>query len=296
MDYSVGGQTEVWIRGADWARLMPIEEACHLSGDDYQTIAVNPATLELEWRPVTGRFRHDSGKKRCFAVQLERDQEISITEDHSLFTIDPMTAQIAAVKGSHITIGTPIVVPCDLFAVTDAWDSDIESPDLANIARFCRESSRPWSIRGENGHVTDRLRRTRLPFLRVVDITETRSTWMYDLSVEGAENFVANGILAHNSGYPDCRPEYYEAFQEVARLGTKRGVEGDVIEIRTPLIRMTKGEIVRRGAGLGVPFELTWSCYHGRVKACGVCDACQLRLKGFQEADMTDPIEYETVA
>ena len=94
------------------------------------------------------------------------------------------------------------------------------------------------------------------------------------------------------SGYPDCRPEFYAAFQEVARLGTKRGVEGDVIEIRTPLIAMTKADIVRKGEGLGVPWALTWSCYQGEEKACGVCDSCQLRLKGFREAGVKDPLPY----
>src|SRR2546426_3479727 len=94
------------------------------------------------------------------------------------------------------------------------------------------------------------------------------------------------------SGYPDCRPEFYEAFREVARLGTKRGVEGRPIHLHTPLIRMTKGDIVRTGAKLGVPFELTWSCYHGRAKACGVCDSCHLRLKGFREAGIEDPLPY----
>ena len=94
------------------------------------------------------------------------------------------------------------------------------------------------------------------------------------------------------SGYPDCRPEFYRAFQEVARLGTKRGVEGDIIEIRTPLISMSKADIVRKGEELGVPWALTWSCYQGGEKACGVCDSCQLRLKGFREAGIKDPIEY----
>ncbi len=94
------------------------------------------------------------------------------------------------------------------------------------------------------------------------------------------------------SGYPDCRPEFYRAFQEVARLGTKRGVEGDVIEIRTPLIAMSKADIVRKGEELGVPWALTWSCYRGEEKACGVCDSCQLRLKGFREAGVKDPIPY----
>jgi len=95
-----------------------------------------------------------------------------------------------------------------------------------------------------------------------------------------------------SSGYPDCRPEFYKAFQEVARLGTKRGVAGDVIEIRTPVIHMTKADIVRKGQELGVPWELTWSCYLGGAKACGVCDSCQLRLKGFREAGVKDPLPY----
>jgi len=94
------------------------------------------------------------------------------------------------------------------------------------------------------------------------------------------------------AGYPDCRPEYYRAFQEVARLGTKRGVEGDVIAILTPVIDMTKADIVRKGEVLGVPWKLTWSCYHGGEKACGVCDSCQLRLKGFREAGVRDPLLY----
>lgn len=96
------------------------------------------------------------------------------------------------------------------------------------------------------------------------------------------------------SGYPDCRPEYYRAFEELARLGTKRGVEGDVIGIRTPLIDATKADVVRIGEHLGVPWALTWSCYHGRSKACGVCDSCQLRLKGFHEAGIEDPLPYAT--
>jgi len=96
-----------------------------------------------------------------------------------------------------------------------------------------------------------------------------------------------------SSGYPDCRPEYYRAFQEVARLGTKRGVEGRPIRISTPVITMTKADIVRKGEELGVPWKLTWSCYLGGERACGACDSCQLRLKGFQEAGVKDPLPYE---
>ncbi len=95
------------------------------------------------------------------------------------------------------------------------------------------------------------------------------------------------------SGYPDCRPEYIKAYEEMARLATKRGVEGRPIKIRTPLLNMSKAEIIKTGMELGVPYEYTWSCYRGGEKACGRCDSCLLRLKGFMEAGYEDPIEYE---
>ncbi len=124
-----------------------------------------------------------------------------------------------------------------------------------------------------------------------------RNTILLSYALGLAETTGARAIyIAANSqdysGYPDCRPEFYKAFQEVARLGTKRGVEGDVIEIRTPLIALSKADIVRKGEELGVPWALTWSCYRGEEKACGVCDSCQLRLKGFREAGVKDPIPY----
>ena len=95
------------------------------------------------------------------------------------------------------------------------------------------------------------------------------------------------------SGYPDCRPEYTEAFERMANLATKAGVEGTMqLRIHTPLVRLTKGEIVQRGAALGVDFGLTWSCYEPEPdgRACGVCDSCQLRRKGFAEAGLRDPV------
>jgi len=95
------------------------------------------------------------------------------------------------------------------------------------------------------------------------------------------------------SGYPDCRPEFIEAFQRVAELGTRRGLEGR-IRIRTPLIKMRKKEIIEMGIKIRAPLQLTWSCYRGRRKACGRCDACLLRLKGFKEAGYRDPMDYET--
>ncbi|HEY7514631.1 MAG TPA: 7-cyano-7-deazaguanine synthase [Vicinamibacteria bacterium] len=124
-------------------------------------------------------------------------------------------------------------------------------------------------------------------------LEEIRSPHMYDLSVDGAETFVANGIVAHNSGYPDCRPEYIEAFERMANLATRAGVEGrSRLTIHTPLIRLTKAQIVRRGTELGVDFGLTWSCYEPQPdgRACGLCDSCLLRHKGFAEAGLRDPV------
>jgi len=91
------------------------------------------------------------------------------------------------------------------------------------------------------------------------------------------------------SGYPDCRPSFYEAFSRAARRGTKAGVEGRAISIKTPLIRMTKAQIIKKGVRLGVPYALTWSCYKGGARPCGVCDSCRLRAKGFSEAGLRDP-------
>jgi 7-cyano-7-deazaguanine synthase len=94
------------------------------------------------------------------------------------------------------------------------------------------------------------------------------------------------------SGYPDCRPDYIQAMQEVFRLGTKQGREGEAIKIFAPLIELKKTEIIQLGNQLGVPWELTWSCYAGDDSACGVCDSCQLRLAAFAELRLKDPIDY----
>ena len=91
------------------------------------------------------------------------------------------------------------------------------------------------------------------------------------------------------SGYPDCRPEFIESFRGTAALALKRGVEGQPVDIRTPLIDLTKADIVRLGVDLDAPLHLSWSCYHGGPAPCGRCDACALRAKGFAEAGVPDP-------
>ena len=109
--------------------------------------------------------------------------------------------------------------------------------------------------------------------------------------VLGAEKVYIGAVEPDSSGYPDCRPAYYRAFNEVIKAGTKEGR----IDIVTPLIALHKAEIVTLGLELGVPFDLTWSCYRHQDRACGVCDSCVLRLRGFQQAGVPDPIAYGAV-
>ncbi|MBA1335696.1 MAG: 7-cyano-7-deazaguanine synthase [Firmicutes bacterium] len=111
----------------------------------------------------------------------------------------------------------------------------------------------------------------------------------------GAEAVFIGVSSVDYSGYPDCRPEFIEAFQRVLEVGTKMGVEGNPIRIRTPLINLSKAQTILLGQSLGAPYHLTTSCYRGGEVACGVCDSCTLRLKGFKEAGIKDPIDYEKV-
>ncbi|MBI2871261.1 MAG: 7-cyano-7-deazaguanine synthase QueC [Candidatus Omnitrophica bacterium] len=98
------------------------------------------------------------------------------------------------------------------------------------------------------------------------------------------------------SGYPDCRPEYFEHFHELIRAGTRAGTLGRAPEIAAPLVNMTKADIVREGQRLGVPFEITWSCYRGGEAPCENCEACALRARGFEEAGIADPLVTRSVA
>lgn len=114
--------------------------------------------------------------------------------------------------------------------------------------------------------------------------------------VIGARDIFIGVNAVDYSGYPDCRPQFIEQFEKVANLATRAGVSGDAFRIRTPLVQLSKAEIVRRGAELGVDFALTHSCYDPAPDgaACGTCDSCQLRLAGFREAGVTDPVRYAT--
>ena len=143
-------------------------------------------------------------------------------------------------------------------------DASIPVPDAENIGRDIPVTYVPF----RNAH-----------FLSVA------VSWA---EVLGAEKVYIGAVEPDSSGYPDCRPAYYQAFNEVVKAGTKEGR----IEIVTPLIAMRKAEIVRLGLELGAPFDLTWSCYSREDQACGVCDSCVLRLRAFEAAGVPDPIPY----
>ncbi|MEP6707314.1 MAG: 7-cyano-7-deazaguanine synthase QueC [Pyrinomonadaceae bacterium] len=107
--------------------------------------------------------------------------------------------------------------------------------------------------------------------------------------VLGAQWIYVGAVAEDSSGYPDCRPEFYAAFQRAIDTGTRPGTK---VQIVTPIIEMRKSQIVRRGLELSAPFELTWSCYQASEQACGHCDSCALRLRAFREAGAEDPIPY----
>lgn len=107
--------------------------------------------------------------------------------------------------------------------------------------------------------------------------------------VIGAERIYIGAVFADSSGYPDCRPEYYQAFNELVRRGTRPETR---IQVVTPLIGLHKHEIIRKGIELGAPLQLSWSCYRATDVACGTCDSCALRLRAFAQAGIPDPIPY----
>mgnify|MGYP001044441687 CR=1 FL=1 len=132
-----------------------------------------------------------------------------------------------------------------------------------------------------------------------VTYVPARNTVFLSLALGWAEVLDADAIFigvnaVDYSGYPDCRPEFIEAFERMANLATRRGINGDPVRIQTPLMHLTKADIIRRGVALGVDYGLTVSCYQAdeQGRACGRCDSCRLRAKGFEEAGVADPTRY----
>lgn len=126
-----------------------------------------------------------------------------------------------------------------------------------------------------------------VPF-RNANILAVAVSWA---EVIGAAKLFIGAVAEDSSGYPDCRPEFFEAFNRVIATGTKPDTD---IQIETPIIHLSKREIIETGVRLDAPLHLTWSCYQSEDKACGVCDSCALRLRGFQQAGLQDPLPYAT--
>jgi 7-cyano-7-deazaguanine synthase len=125
-----------------------------------------------------------------------------------------------------------------------------------------------------------------VPF-RNANLLTAAGSWA---EVLGAKAIFVGAVFEDSSGYPDCRPDFFKAFEYAMDLGTKPETK---IKIETPIIHMTKSEIIKTGLELGAPLEFTWSCYQNEDEACGVCDSCALRLRGFQQLGVEDPIPYK---
>jgi 7-cyano-7-deazaguanine synthase len=187
-------------------------------------------------------------------------------------------------------------------------DRELES--AKQIAAFLRAQSHQvvrFDLRTIGGSaLTDQIdvpkARTESEISRGIPVTyvPARNTIFLSFALAVAERIGAQDIFfganqLDYSGYPDCREEYIRAFEQMANLATKVGVEGKShLKIHTPLLHMTKAQIIATGLGLGIDYALTWSCYDPQPdgRACSLCDSCQLRLKGFKEAGMIDPIAY----
>lgn len=179
-----------------------------------------------------------------------------------------------------------------------------EIKSARNIARHCKvpflliRFRMPWkhsALLDMNIHVPQ----GRKPVARRGSIPVTyvpaRNTVFLSFAVSCAESIGAEAVFiganaVDFSGYPDCRPAYYQVFNKVVRRGTKAGIEGRKLSIHTPLIQMKKADIIRMGKKLGVPYRHTWSCYIGGKRPCGKCDSCLIRARGFEEAGIEDPL------
>jgi 7-cyano-7-deazaguanine synthase len=139
-------------------------------------------------------------------------------------------------------------------------------------------------VAGEESAIGTEVPVTYVPF-RNAHFLSAAVSWA---EVLGAGTVILGAVEQDSSGYPDCRPAYYEAFQRLIEAGTK---DGD-IRVETPLIKLRKSEIVQLGVELGAPFHVSWSCYSGESEACGVCESCVLRLRAFREVGAVDPIPY----
>ncbi len=185
----------------------------------------------------------------------------------------------------HLGIARRLVVRNEALAAIGGsalTDAALEVPEAGGFAgRKPHQSGGEGSVPSASSDIPI----TYVPF-RNAHFLAVAVSWA---EVLGAGTILIGAVEQDSSGYPDCRPEYYRAFNEVIRAGTREGR----IEIQTPLIGLRKAEIVRLGLELNAPLELTWSCYSREDRACGRCESCQLRQRGFEAAGAVDPLLYD---
>jgi 7-cyano-7-deazaguanine synthase len=177
---------------------------------------------------------------------------------------------------------------CDRLGIRDRLLVRNEALRLIGGSALTDPSIAVPEAHGAGGSVPAGVPVTYVPF-RNAHFLSVAVSWA---EVLGAEKVYIGAVEPDSSGYPDCRPEYYRAFNEVVKAGTREGT----IRVATPLIAMRKHDIVTLGLELGAPFDLTWSCYQREDRACGVCDSCALRRRAFREAGAEDPIPYAEAA
>lgn len=159
--------------------------------------------------------------------------------------------------------------------------------DFNHLAKIGGSSLTDKSIEIEEANLeANEVPNSYVPF-RNANILTACVSWA---EVIGAEAIFIGAVFEDSSGYPDCRPEFFDSFNSVIDFGTKPNTK---IEIKTPIIYMHKNEIIEKGMELNAPLSLTWSCYQNEDEACGVCDSCALRLRGFQQKEIEDPIPYK---
>jgi 7-cyano-7-deazaguanine synthase len=212
---------------------------------------------------------------------------------------------------STTTLAIAIAEGCEAYALSFDYGQrhQIETEAARRVAdslstkehRIAKIDLRAFGGSALTGHIDVPKKRSETEIAHGIPVTyvPARNTVFLAYALAWAEVIPANDIfLGVNaidySGYPDCRPEFIEAFETLANLATKAGVEGRRFHIHTPLIKLSKAEIIRKAVKLGVDLSLTHSCYDPSLEgfACGECDSCLLRLKGFREAGMADPIRY----
>lgn len=160
--------------------------------------------------------------------------------------------------------------------------------DYTHLSRIGGSSLTDDSIEVSKADLTNKeVSSSYVPF-RNANILSACTSWA---EVLGAEAIFMGAVFDDSSGYPDCRPAFFEAFENTINLGTKPETN---IKIETPIIHLTKSEIIAKGIELNAPLNLTWSCYQNEDEACGECDSCALRLRGFQTVGIEDPIPYKT--